>query len=880
MINHKFNILLLFAALALTGCSEDIEDKVSSTDAVELTGINASIETGVKSRAASDVVYLEDRISRYQFVSGDQMTFTKIQRTQNNINRFTYKDVAFNSNASGAWERDKQTGSSVEYPTVHPERIYWSDATSPHTFVGYSLPKDNSAFDWKKRAYYYDKDGTQHQFETYYGAIGDPLNAEEVIDYNPAEPATETITVSDGKEEKPLTFGYSQKLRDEDLLLTYDDMLTADNSVANIKFRHALSSVRIIVNISGFYGTANDAYSKVSDMILKNQPTLYRWKQQSATVDALLTNNEQHALDELWTGESKPAYNQRKSINLWNTKPDGEGQGAGKIFTFYGITVPQDADYFTAFTDYKNLEMSFTVTYPDPMKNNPETQTISKTYTATLSNPVKFYPGKCTTIHISLNHKDETMTVGASYESWEFEDTPDEGSLKKKKTFLAKAPALANRNQAGVTIVGDEKATADDATWLYERKDQGGNSLGIFDIYGNDGSATTPYTISTADQLLSFAYEVQNGRNFVHKYVKLDADITLQPSSSLATNDDGTINTSKLIRWIGIGTEGKPFDGIFLANGRNISNLYGEHFFHTIGSNAVVDKINFKSVVEVQGCGVIAHTNNGLICSCSIDGEVKQTSSHSNYTGSIVGMNNSFVIGCTHIGKVIGTGKVGGLVGYNNGTVMASYHSGVVEANGTGSEAHPTVGGYSTKAEGKNESIMFSCYYDKNVFKDNRALVEGKLGYPMPTSVMQSNLFVREDEGSPSFLFNENGYTGQGPILLDVAREVVKKGKPSLTEEQINAMTNEQLIAAILPTGAVTDDVLEIFKYHFSMNTALRVFRYWIGKIYQESVTKGDDYVVHTNCHDFTKAQIAFLYQHYLPTHHFQYTPGAYPKIQ
>ncbi len=886
MVNSKYYIFPIFAAAAimLGGCKDydETSGTASQADAVELIGINASIESGVQSRAASDVVYLEDRISRYQFVSGDKMTFTKIQRTENAINRFTYKDVAFNSNASGAWERDKQTGSSVEYPEVHPERIYWSDATSPHTFVGYSLPKDNSSFDWKKSEYYYDKDGNKLTFDTYYGAIGNPLDADEVIDYNPAEPATETITVTDGKTEKPVTFGYSQKLRDEDLLLTYDDLLTADNSVANIKFRHALSSVRIVVNISGFYGSVVDAYSKVSDMILKNQPTLYRWKQQSAAVDALLTSNEQETLKQadLWGTTSYPEWNQRKDMKLWNTKPEGTGEGAGKLFTFYGITVPQDADYFAAFSDYLNLEMNFTVTYPDPMKNDPVNNTISKTYTARLANPVKFYPGKCTTINISLNHQDESMTVGASYEDWEYHGTPDEGSLKKKDTFLSKAPALANRDQAGVTIVGDDKATADDATWLYDRKDQGGTSLGIYDIYGNDGTATNPYIISTANQLLSFAYEVQNGRTFAGKYIKLDADITMQSSSSLPTNDNGTINTSKLVRWIGIGAEGKPFDGIFLANGRNISNLYGEHFFHTLGQNAVVDKINFKSVVEVQGCGVIAHENNGLICSCSIDGEVKQTSSHSDYTGSIVGMNNSFVIGCTHIGKVVGTGKVGGLVGYNNGTVMASYHSGVVEATGAGSEAHPTVGGYSTKAEGKNESIMFSCYYDRNVFKDNRALVAGKLGYPMPTSVMQSNLFVREDEGSPSFLFNENGYTGQGPILLDVAREVVKKGNPSWTEEQINAMTNEQLIAAILPTGAVTDDVLEIFKYHFSMNTALRVFRYWIGRIYQESVTKGDDYVVQTNCHDFTKAQIAFLYMHYQPTHRFQYTPGAYPKIQ
>lgn len=839
MINYKFRILPLFAAaIMLSGCKDydETSGTASQTDAVELTGINASIESGVKSRAASDVVYLEDRISRYQFVSGDQMTFTKIQRTENNINRFTYKDVAFNSNASGAWERDKSTGSSLEYPDVHPERIYWSDATSPHTFVGYSLPKDNSAFDWKKSAYYYDKDGTEHQFETYYGAIGDPLNATEVIDYNPAEPTTETITVNDGKEEKPLTFGYSQKLRDEDLLLTYDDMLTADNSVANIKFRHALSSVRIIVNISGFYGTATDAYSKVSNMILKNQPTLYRWKQQSATVDALLTNNEQHALDELWTGESKPAYNQRKDMNLWNTKPEGTGEGAGKLFTFYGITVPQDADYFGAFHDYENLEMSFTVTYPDPMKNNPETQTISKTYTARLANPVKFYPGKCTTINISLNHQDESMTVGASYQDWEYEDTPDEGTLKKKKTFLAKAPALADRAQAGVTIVGDDKATADDATWLYERKDQSGNSLGIFDIYGNDGSATTPYTISTADQLLSFAYEVQNGRDFVHKYVKLDADITLQPSSSLATNDVGTINTSKLIRWIGIGTETAKFEGIFNGNGRHINNLYGQPFFHTIGEYAVVNKVSFSNVVGVNGCGVVAHKNTGLICGVNIEGDIKAGASDQ-YVGSIVGDNESFIVACTHVGSVEVTGgtsstHVGGLVGRNNGTIIASYHAGPVKGSG-GADVHAAIGYVCEKSRtGENDSQAFSCYFNSNYNSSSRPLVPGKTAFPRTTGQMQSSSFV-------------------------------------------NATTE------IIPAeDGITDSNDDLFKHHYSLNQAMVVFKEWIDAIVASKASETGDWTVETNCHTFNKRQVLWLQNHYGESHRFSYTPGAYPKIQ
>lgn len=840
MLNRNYIIPLFAAAIMLSGCKDydETSGTASQTDAVELTGINASIESGAQSRAASDVVYLEDRISRYQFVSGDQMTFTKIQRTENAIDRFTYKDVAFNSNASGAWERDKSTGSSLEYPDVHPERIYWSDATSPHTFVGYSLPKDNSAFDWKKSAYYYDKDGTQQQFETYYGAIGDPLNATEVIDYNPAGPTTETITVNDGKEEKPLTFGYSQKLRDEDLLLTYDDMLTADNSVANIKFRHALSSVRIIVNISGFYGTATDAYSKVSNMILKNQPTLYRWKQQSATVDALLTSNENGTLQqtELW-GLSAPAYNQRKDMNLWNTKPEGIGEGAGKLFTFYGITVPQDADYFTAFHDYENLEMSFTVTYPDPMKNNPETQTISKTYTASLNNPdnpVKFYPGKCTTIHISLNHKDETMTVGASYQDWEYEDTPDEGTLKKKDTFLSSTPTLSDRDKAGVTIVGDDKATADDATWLYEKVENGTPTGQIYDIYGNNGSETNPYTISTANQLLSFAYEVQNGRTFAEKHVKLDADITMQPSSSLATNDDGTINTSKLISWIGIGTETAKFEGIFNGNGRHINNLYGQPFFHTIGEYAVVNQVSFSNVVGVNGCGVVAHKNTGLVCGINIEGDIKAGASDQ-YVGSIVGDNESFIVACTHVGSVEvtdGTSSthVGGLVGRNNGTIIASYHAGPVKGSG-GADVHAAIGYVCEKSRtGENDSQAFSCYFNSNYNSSSRPLVPGKTAFGRTTGQMQSNSFV-------------------------------------------NATTE------IIPVeDGVGDSGNELFKHHYSLNQAMEVFKQWIDAIVASK--SGDDWTVTTNCHTFNKRQVLWLQNHYGESHRFSYTPGAYPKIQ
>lgn len=739
----KKYIILFATAITLSGCNNDLlSDAETSSEAVELTKVNASIETGTKTRSISDVVYLDDRISRYQFVSHDKMTFTKIERTGNIIPRFQYRDITYDNNASGAWERDKNTGSSAETPTVHPERIYWSDATSAHTFVGYSLPKDNNNFDWKKSSYYYDKEGTQHSFETYYGAIGDPLNPGEVIDYTPESVTTETITTTVGKEEKTITFGYSQKLRDEDLLLSYDNELTADNSVANIKYYHGLSSVRIIINISGFYGTVTDAYSKVSDFILHNQPTLYRWKQQSTAVDALLTSNEQETLkqSELWGTTNFPQWNQRKNMKLWNTNPDGDGEGASKTFTFYGITVPQDADYFATFTgnEYDKLEMSFKVTYPDPMKDDPETKTITKDYHASLSNPVKFYPGKCTTIHITLNHRDESMTVGASYQDWEYIETPDEGTLKKKDTFMTSAPALNNRDQAGITIVGDNKATKDDATWLYNSA-RVGEPETIVDIYGNNGSEAAPYTISTAKQLLSFAYEVKNGRDFSGKYIKLDADITMQPKSSLPTKTEDEITVIdyvKLVNWIGIGDATHSFNGNFIGGGRNISLLYGKALFSNIGEGAVVRDLNIVNAVRVTDHGALAEENSGSIIACRVEGEVENSTS--DWVGSVCGTNHNTgsIIACIHNGGVKGTktnAKVGGLLGRNEGVIAVSYHTGAIEGTQT----------YGVEERAYTGSKVYNCFYNSTLATPTHS-VDPVNVLPRTLSQMQSQAFVND----------------------------------------------------------------------------------------------------------------------------------------
>jgi len=842
-MNNRNILLTLLLTLFLFGCQDEATQE-DLGNAVELTTVKAEIVSGEATTRATndDVVYLEDNISRFRFVNPDKMVFTKIHRTNNELQTFSYTDIGFNCNSSGSWERDKATGYSKVDATKHPERIYWSDAASPHTFIGYSLPA-STAFDWKKSTYYYDSNNQKQEFTVFYGAIGDPTKTSEEIDYT--DTSTEEITtVDDNEVETTTTISYSPQMRNEDLLLTYDNNLTADNSVAKIKFYHALSSVRVIVNISGFYGSANDAYSVVSNMKLLDQPTIYRWMQRDKVAEPLLTEHENQTLQELWGTTNTPKWDQRKHIKLWCKNPEGNGTGSSKTFTFYGITVPQTSEFFNVFTT-KELKLTFDVTYPDPMKNDPQNHKITKSYSATIpytKGHVNFYPGKCTTINLSLNHKDETMTIGASYMDWQFVVTPDEGTLKKKSTFLQ------HTERSKITIAADAAATADDATWLYNTNKNNGGAETIVDIYGNDGTlhadgSVHPYTICTADELLSFAYEVKSGRSFAGKYVKLDADITMQKTYDLKTDDSGNILINQdLIQWIGIGDKDNPFDGFFLGNGRHINYLYGKPFFNTIGVNAVIGKLDFSNAIQVNGTGVVADVNNGLLCGCNVEGDVKQadgTAETEKYCGSFVGDNQSFIIGCTHIGSVTGHRYVGGLVGRNAGTIIASYHVGVVKFADGVTDPNPdnktdgyNVGGSTGLKEANSQ--VFSCYFNSELIEHTPETTPGRAALGLTTAQMQSNDFVNKATD----------------IAVDAGVDV-----STLTPEQQ-------------------------FQRHFSLNKALDVFKTWLNSIWTEKEKSGDDWTVETNCRTFTRSQVYWLKNHYNETHTFKYTPGTYPKIQ
>ena len=446
------------------------------------------------------------------------------------------------------------------------------------------------------------------------------------------------LTLSDNK----VIYDSKEKLTKDDVVLTYSKEIKSDaTGIATIYFQHALSCLTVDVNIQGFAATPGmgaeekDNASRVKDLIILNQPYKYMWKQTSDSVEI-------RANDDL-----------KADIKAFTNNADGEGSGNGRRFYFHALAVPGSRDAIT---------IKFQVSYPDPLK---PTTTITNTYKATAQN-VNFQAGKRTTIKINLNHENEKITVGAVFDDWVFKDTPDQGNLDKNSTYLAstESKSVKLHNEQGLTI--------DDATWLYM------DGENIKDIYGNDGTKDKPYTISTANQLLAFAYEVnEGGMSFIDKYVRLDASIHMQPTTS-----------SNNVEWIGIGTQEQPFEGNFDGGLRDISYLKGKSLFGNISTNAIVEGLSLSRMIGTTDGGSIACVNNGTVYGCMVKGNVSGTTN----AGGICATNNGTIMACAHIGDVTTTNetdtKAGGMAGENSGTILASYFAGNLTASTTSPQCY------------------------------------------------------------------------------------------------------------------------------------------------------------------------------------------------
>jgi hypothetical protein len=592
----RYKILFLAMTALLAACSTDEDVFSTGEDALEIKGIQVAIagEDAPITRAAT-VDPLKVSVGRTKFVGDDEIVFTTIKRTKGPLDAFTYSNIHYQYNGTN-WERTPN-GTNDD-----PEKIYWTDGHSDHTFIAYNLPKG-------------------YQWETKSNDTGSDTYAGEL-----------------GKEgEKTITFDRNEDIEKEDPLILFSDTTKADNGglTTTVYFTHALSNVRAIVNIKDFAASATsvDTLVKVSNMVLYQQPCKYTWGAKSKDdVTALDFNNEQQVC---------------KNITLWCAKPEGEGKAQSKTFTFYGLTTPQNANFHKVSANKMPLKFSFEVEYPDAMDPS---QTVKKTYQGEFGDTVHFNPGMCTTLNISLNHQNERMYMDVEYNEWNFVATPDLGALRKKSTFM-------DINSA-VTIHSDASANVDDATWLYLKNGK------LLDIYGNEGTEKKPYRITSASQLLSFAKEVKAGESFSGKYIRLDADITMQNSTAKTNVESETSNVNP-VTWIGIGEDGKSFDGTFLGGDRYINRLYGSPLFVSLGKHACIEQLHITTIGTITGSGALANTNEGTIGGCKVIDDVSTTG------GALVGTNSGLIYAsyCT------GEDGTTTLIGSNNGQAVGCYQS-------------------------------------------------------------------------------------------------------------------------------------------------------------------------------------------------------------
>ena len=582
-------LYILGVTVLLTACSRE---KLFTADDFEIKGIDAVIDvnSGV-TRAANESAI---QVGRSLFAADDKIVFTTIKRTSKPLEAFTYGNIRYYYYEGKSWER---TDGNL------PEKIYWTDGVSPHTFIGYSLP--SSDYHW-----------TDNMDGTYAGELG----------Y--------------GVQELDFTVG-NEAIKPHDLLLNYNTATVAETGGLSTKvtFNHALSNVCVVVNIKNFAASSSavDTKVSVSDMVLKAQPALFTWGGDSRKLKVLDLDNDQQV---------------KKDILMWCPKPQGEGTAQSKTFSFYALTTPQDELFHSINGNDEPLGFSFTVTYPDPM--DPTGTPLVKTYSGTFTKTVNFQSGMCTTLNISLNHKDEQMFMGVEYNDWNYVSTPDLGELRKKSTFMDITSPVTTHDMAA--------ATADDATWLYRDGDR------ILDIYGNDGSIEHPYRIASSLQMLSFAKEVAAGFSFVGRYVKQDADITMQSGINKTNVEDAESNVSP-VNWIGIGDDTHPFQGTYLGGNRFVNRLCGKPLFAKLGEDAYVKQVQITTIGTITGGGAIAETNAGIIGGCRIVDDVTVSG------GSIAGTNSGVIYACSHIGITTGTA---GLVDTNTGSIIGCYQAGDV----------------------------------------------------------------------------------------------------------------------------------------------------------------------------------------------------------
>ena len=305
--------------------------------------------------------------------------------------------------------------------------------------------------------------------------------------------------------------------------------------------------------------------------------------------------------------------------------------------------------------------------------------------------------------------------------------------MKSKKKLWKKilgtllAASLAVGLMPGMTLM-----VRADESWTYP------TSAPANPYDGGDGSETSPYEISTAQQLANFSYMVNNSQeydSYTGKYFKLTADIDLKGKQwnkqwKMISDPDSD--------------DGCHFNGIFDGDDHTISGLYikndnysGEYhagLFKYIGKDAIIRNLTVDGeVTGIEHVAGIACDMEGKIENCVNKANVNavrndgQNSSHC-IAGGIAGrVFYGIVNKCYNIGKITVNRSVtrtpdqlngaAGIAAYVwNGKVTNCYNIGEIEEIGDEGETdYVHTSGVVISLEGREGECSYCHNYIKNL---------------------------------------------------------------------------------------------------------------------------------------------------------------------
>lgn len=311
-------------------------------------------------------------------------------------------------------------------------------------------------------------------------------------------------------------------------------------------------------------------------------------------------------------------------------------------------------------------------------------------------------------------------------------------------------------------------------------------------IYGcfksGSGSISDPFVISTAEQLIGFAESVDNGENYLGKYIVLDSDIDLSTAGN----------------WDPIGAEGsagknldKIFAGSFDGCGHIISGLtihndadspYTEEqnvgLFSSISISAKVSNIRLENVdIDVTGQKVVraggitgditskavsGQEGSASVDSCTVSGSVSaKTDAAMVMTGGVVGRasGNANITNCVSDAEINSSSN--SKIAYGAGiAAMTGNNTYVVNCAGKGDVTVLTKSGFSLYAGGlagmTNRSIQINCYTLGDICADaesnNKTTVGGLTGMSGGTNI---NCYTYGNVGSLVTTVDVGGINGR-----------------------------------------------------------------------------------------------------------------------